>query len=162
MQEKLSNGNEKGVLLDEMDRLILNAIQSYFPIVTEPYRALADKLGYSEAEVLERVQNLKDRGIIRRIGANCDSRKLGYTSTLCAARVPQNHMKRFIEVVNSYPGVTHNYRRDHDYNIWFTFIAPTMEEIERILLEITDLTEVSEIMSLPAERVFKIQVNFEV
>ena len=162
MQDKPSSTNEKGVLLDEMDRRILNDIQSYFPIVTEPYRALADKLGCSEAEVLERVQNLKDRGIIRRIGANCDSRKLGYTSTLCAARVPQNHMKRFIEVVNSYPGVTHNYRRDHDYNIWFTFIAPTVEEIERILREISDLTEVREIMSLPAERVFKIQVNFEV
>ena len=162
MQDKPSSTNEKGVLLDEMDRRILNDIQSYFPIVTEPYRALADKLGCSEAEVLERVQNLRDRGIIRRIGANCDSRKLGYTSTLCAARVPQNHMKRFIEVVNSYPGVTHNYRRDHDYNIWFTFIAPTVEEIERILREISDLTEVREIMSLPAERVFKIQVNFEV
>ena len=162
MQNKPSNGNEKGVLLDEMDRLILNEIQSRFPVEAEPYLALAEKVGCSEAEALERVQSLKDREIIRRIGANCNSRRLGYTSTLCAARVPQIHMEKFLEVVNSYPGVTHNYRRDHDYNIWFTLIAPTVEEIERILREISDLTAVREIMSLPAERLFKIQVDFEV
>ena len=147
--------------LDEMDRLILNEIQSNFPIEEKPYLALAEKLGCSEAEVLERVSNLKDREIIRRIGANCNSRKLGYTSTLCAARVQQNQMKRFVEVVNSYQGVTHNYRRDHNYNIWFTLIAPSVKEMERILREISDLTEVREIMSLPAERIFKIQVDFE-
>ena len=162
MRDSAKEGNERGVLLDEMDRLILNEIQSYFPIEAEPYLALAEKLGCFEVEVLERVQNLKDRQIIRRIGANCNSRKLGYTSTLCAARVPQGYMRRFVEVVNSYPGVTHNYRRDHAYNIWFTLIAPAVEEIERILREISDLTGVKEIMSLPAERIFKIQVDFEV
>jgi len=162
MRDRAKEGNESGVLLDEMDRLILNEIQSNFPIDAEPYLELAEKLGCSEAEILERVQNLKDRAIIRRIGANCNSRKLGYTSTLCAARVPQDHMKKFVEVVNSYPGVTHNYRRDHAYNIWFTLIAPSVEEIERILREISDLTEIREIMSLPAERLFKIQVDFEV
>ncbi len=162
MRDRAKEGNESGVPLDEMDRLILNEIQSNFPIDAEPYLELAKKLGCSETEVLERVQNLKDRAIIRRIGANCNSRKLGYTSTLCAARVPQDHMKKFVEVVNSYPGVTHNYRRDHAYNIWFTLIAPSVEEIERILREISDLSEVREIMSLPAERLFKIQVDFEV
>ena len=162
MQEHLSSGNESGELLDEMDRLILNEIQSYFPIEAEPYLELAEKLGCSEAEVLERVHKLKNRQIIRRIGANCNSRKLGYTSTLCAARVPKEYMKRFVEVVNGYPGVTHNYRRDHAYNVWFTLIAPAVEEIERILREISDLTEVKEIISLPAEQVFKIHVDFEV
>ena len=162
MRDRAKEGNESGVPLDEMDRLILNEIQSNFPIDAEPYLELAKKLGCSETEVLERVQNLKDRAIIRRIGANCNSRKLGYTSTLCAARVPQDQVKKFVEVVNSYPGVTHNYRRDHAYNIWFTLIAPSVEEIERILREISDLTEIREIMSLPAERLFKIQVDFEV
>ncbi|MGB6380187.1 MAG: Lrp/AsnC family transcriptional regulator, partial [Syntrophobacteria bacterium] len=104
----------------------------------------------------------KDREVIRRIGANCNSRKLGYTSTLCAAKVPFRLMERFVEVVNSYMGVTHNYRRDHDYNIWFTLIAPSEEKIERILREIIELTEVGEVISLPAERLFKIQVDFEV
>ena len=160
MQDKSSK--ENNALLDEMDRMILNEIQSHFPIEARPYQVLAEKLGCSEEEVLQRVQDLKDREVIRRIGANCNSRKLGYTSTLCAAKVPSRLMARFVEVVNSYMGVTHNYRRDHDYNIWFTLIAPSEEKIERILREIVELTEVEEVISLPAERLFKIQVDFEV
>ena len=162
MQDETSRGKENNALMDEMDRMILNEIQSHFPIEARPYQVLGEKLGCSEEEVLQRVQDLKDREVIRRIGANCNSRKLGYTSTLCAAKVPSRLMARFVEVVNSYMGVTHNYRRDHDYNIWFTLIAPSEEKIERILREIVELTEVGEVISLPAERLFKIQVDFEV
>ena len=162
MQDKPSKGKENNALMDEMDRMILNEIQSHFPIEARPYQVLGEKLGCSEEEALQRVQDLKDREVIRRIGANCNSRKLGYTSTLCAAKVPSRLMARFVEVVNSYMGVTHNYRRDHDYNIWFTLIAPSEEKIERILGEIIELTEVGEVISLPAERLFKIQVDFEV
>lgn len=162
MQDKPSKGKENNALMDEMDRMILNEIQSHFPIEARPYQVLGEKLGCSEEEVLQRVQDLKDREVIRRIGANCNSRKLGYTSTLCAAKVPSRLMARFVEVVNSYMGVTHNYRRDHDYNIWFTLIAPSEEKIEHILREIVELTEVGEVISLPAERLFKIQVDFEV
>ncbi|MDH3555622.1 MAG: AsnC family transcriptional regulator [Deltaproteobacteria bacterium] len=162
MQDKPSKGKENNALMDEMDRMILNEIQSHLPIEARPYQVLGEKLGCSEEEVLQRVQDLKDREVIRRIGANCNSRKLGYTSTLCAAKVPSRLMARFVEVVNSYMGVTHNYRRDHDYNIWFTLIAPSEEKIERILREIIELTEVGEVISLPAERLFKIQVDFEV
>ncbi len=162
MQEKPSKRKENNAQLDEMDRMILNEIQSHFPIEARPYQVLGEKLGCSEEEALQRVQDLKDREVIRRIGANCNSRKLGYTSTLCAAKVPSRLMARFVEVVNSYMGVTHNYRRDHDYNIWFTLIAPSEEKIERILREIIELTGVGEVISLPAERLFKIQVDFEV
>ena len=161
MQDKPNKGKENNALMDEMDRMILNEIQSHFPIEARPYQVLGEKLGCSEEEALQRVQDLKDREVIRRIGANCNSRKLGYTSTLCAAKVPSRLMARFVEVVNSYMGVTHNYRRDHDYNIWFTLIAPSEEKIERILREIIELTEVGEVISLPAERLFKIQVDFE-
>ena len=162
MSKKVTERNQSNAQLDEMDRMILNEIQSHFPIEARPYQVLAEKLGCSEEEVLQRVQDLKDREVIRRIGANCNSRKLGYTSTLCAAKVPSRLMARFVEVVNSYMGVTHNYRRDHDYNIWFTLIAPSEEKIERILREIVELTGVGEVISLPAERLFKIQVDFEV
>jgi len=162
MSEKVKERNQSHAQLDEMDRMILNEIQSHFPIEARPYQVLGEKVGCSEEEALQRVQDLKDREVIRRIGANCNSRKLGYTSTLCAAKVPSNLMERFVEVVNSYMGVTHNYRRDHDYNIWFTLIAPSEEKIERILREIIELTEVGEVISLPAERLFKIQVDFEV
>ena len=162
MQNKLNNENKTNALLDDMDRMILNEIQSNLPIEPRPYQVLAEKLRCSEEEVLRRVQEMKDRDVIRRIGANCNSRKLGYTSTLCAGRVPSQLMERFIEVVNSYTGVTHNYRREHDYNIWFTLIAPSKEEIKRILGEISERTGVEEVISLPAERLFKIQVDFEV
>ena len=162
MQDKPNKGKENNALMDEMDRMILNEIQSHFPIEARPYQVLGEKLGCSEEEALQRVKDLKDREVIRRIGANCNSRKLGYTSTLCAAKVPSSLMERFVEVVNSYMGVTHNYRRDHDYNIWFTLIAPSEEKIERILREIIELTGVGEVISLPAERLFKIQVDFEV
>jgi DNA-binding Lrp family transcriptional regulator len=159
---KVKEKNERNALLDELDRLILNEIQSNLPIEPRPYQVLAEKLKCSEEEVLRRVQDMKDRDLIRRIGANCNSRKLGYTSTLCAAKVPSHLMERFVEVVNSYTGVTHNYRREHEYNIWFTLIAPSKGEIKRILSEISNLTEVEEVISLPAERLFKIQVEFEV
>ena len=162
MQDKHSKENENNAQLDDMDRMILNEIQSHFPIEASPYKVLGVKLGCSEEEVLQRVQDLKNREVIRRIGANCNSRKLGYTSTLCAAKVPSRLIERFVEVVNSYMGVTHNYRRDHDYNIWFTLIAPSEKKIERILREIIELTGVGEVISLPAERLFKIQVDFEV
>jgi DNA-binding Lrp family transcriptional regulator len=162
MSKKVTERNQSNAQLDDMDRMILNEIQSHFPVEARPYQALAEKLGCSEEEVLQRVQDLKDREVIRRIGANCNSRKLGYTSTLCAAKVPSRLMERFVEVVNSYTGVTHNYRRDHDYNIWFTLIAPSEERIEHILHEIVELTGVEEVISLPAERLFKIQVDFEV
>ena len=162
MQDKQKQEKETEGILDELDRLILNEIQSNLPIEARPYQVLAEKLKCSEEEVLRRVQEMKDRELIRRIGANCNSRKLGYTSTLCAAKVPSHLLERFVEVVNSYTGVTHNYRREHEYNIWFTLIAPSKGEIKRILSEISDLTGVEEVISLPAERLFKIQVDFEV
>jgi siroheme decarboxylase len=162
MANRVKEKNENSALLDELDRMILNEIQSNLPIEPRPYQVLAEKLKCSEEEVLRRVQEMKDKEVIRRIGANCDSRKLGYTSTLCAAKVPSHLMERFVEAVNSYTGVTHNYRRKHDYNIWFTLIAPSKGEIKRILSEISELTGVEEVISLPAERLFKIQVDFEV
>ena len=161
MPDKTKTAKTGGTVLDEMDRLILNEIQSHFPLETRPYRVLAEKLGFSEDEVMQRVQTMKDQEIIRRIGANFNSRKLGYTSTLCAAHVQPEQMEGFVEIVNGYLGVTHNYRRDHHYNIWFTLIASSEQEIERILREITQESGVGEIISLPAEKVFKIQVDFE-
>ena len=148
--------------MDDIDREILNEIQSAFPLSSRPYRELGERLHLSEDEVLERVKQLKKSGIIRRIGGNFHSGKLNFTSTLCAAKVPEAKMERFVHVVNRYPGVTHNYLRAHDYNVWFTFIAPSMEEIEQALVRISEETGVTDILNLPAERMFKIKVDFEV
>jgi DNA-binding Lrp family transcriptional regulator len=146
--------------LDDLDRAILNEIQSHFPLVPRPYAEMGKRVGATEEEVLARVQALHDAGIIRRIGANFTSRKLGYTSTLCAARVPPENLERFATVVNRYPGVTHNYLRKHRYNVWFTLIAESPERLDEILEKIRENSGVSEILSLPAKEVFKIRVDF--
>jgi DNA-binding Lrp family transcriptional regulator len=148
--------------IDDIDRDILNRIQSGFPITTRPYRTIAEDLGLSESKVLKRVSRLKASGIIRRIGGNFTPEKLGFVSTLCAAKVPEDKISQFAEVVNRYPGVTHNYRRENTYNIWFTFIAPSMDEINANLEQIAAETGVSDILNLPATRVFKIKAEFKV
>jgi DNA-binding Lrp family transcriptional regulator len=104
---------------------------------------------------------MMDSGVIRRIGANFTSRKLGYTSTLCAAQVPPERLPHFVEVVNRYPGVTHNYLRRHHFNVWFTLIAESLERLDQILAEISEASGV-EVLSLPAQEVFKIKVDFPV
>ncbi len=147
--------------MDTIDKKILNIIQKDFPVVAEPFKVVAEKLGVAEDEVLERISRMKREGIIRRIGAVFDSKKMGYASTLCAARVPKEKLKKFVAVVNSYAGVTHNYRRSHEYNVWFTFIAPDKETLNRCLAEIRDKTGVTEIISMTATRTFKIDATFE-
>lgn len=146
--------------LDELDRAILNEIQSHFPIGSRPYAEVGERVGASEEEVLARVMAMAEAGVIRRLGANFTSRKLGYTSTLCAARVEPSSLDHFVAVVNRYPGVTHNYLRRHRYNVWFTLIAESEERLNQILEEITRASEVLEILSLPAHEVFKIKVDF--
>lgn len=148
--------------MDDIDKKILNEIQSNFPIARRPYHELGKRINIPENEALERVKKLQSEGIIRRIGANFNSRKLNFTSTLCAARVPKGKIEKFVEVVNGYEGVTHNYLRNHDYNIWFTFIAPDASFISKALGKISDSTGVNDILNLPAVRMFKIKVDFEV
>lgn len=146
--------------LDDLDRAILNEIQSNFPLVPRPYAEMGKRVGAKEEEVLARVQALYEAGVIRRIGANFTSRKLGYTSTLCAARVPPEKLPRFAAVVNRYPGVTHNYLRKHRYNVWFTLIAESEAKLAEILQEIREATGVRDLLSLPAQEIFKIKVDF--
>ncbi len=148
--------------IDTTNKEILNSIQMDFPIHARPYKIIAQRLGLSESELIQRIREMKDEMLIRRIGGNFSPDKLGYHSTLCAARVPEDKIKVFKETVNAYPGVTHNYRRDHEFNIWFTFIADSVEKIENSLAEISRKTGVAEILNLPATRVFKISANFKV
>lgn len=147
---------------DELDRRILNRIQSDFPVASRPFLVLAAELGVAEEELIARVRRLKAQGWIRRIGGNFVPERLGYVSTLCAARVPPERLPAFIEAVNRYPGVTHNYLRENLWNVWFTFIAPSMADIEEKLDRLRAETGVTEILNLPATRVFKIRAQFDV
>lgn len=146
--------------LDAHDRRILDIIQSGFPLESRPYEAIGRKLDLTEEEVFKRVQELKARKIIRRIGANFQSAKLGFRSTLCAAKVPEEQLEDFIAEVNSHVGVTHNYLRDHAYNVWFTCIGPSWEEVCALLDGITRKTGIA-ILNLPAKRLYKIKVDFQ-
>ncbi|MCX5861770.1 MAG: Lrp/AsnC family transcriptional regulator [Desulfomonile sp.] len=145
--------------MDSRDRELLNEIQASFPLEPHPYRVIGNRIGMDEEEVMARVKNLREQGIIRRIGASIDSRRIGYVSTLLAARVPQDKFDSFVNTVNSCPGVTHNYERKHEYNVWFTLIAPSKDEKSEIIRQLIDKTGIA-ILELPAERMFKIKVDF--
>jgi len=147
--------------MDDTDRELLNRIQSDFPLCAHPYQAIAKDMNLTEKDVIKRLAKLRASGIIRRIGGNFSPYKLGYTSTLCAARVPENKIDLFARTVNRYPGVTHNYLRKHDYNIWFTFISPSKEEIEKNLTQISNEAGITDILNLPATKVFKIKAHFD-
>ncbi len=148
--------------LDDIDKAVLNRIQSDFPVHPHPFRVIAQELGLTESQVVARTRRLKAAGIIRRIGGNFAPHKVGFVSTLCAARVPEARIDQFAAVVNQFSGVTHNYLRDNAvFNVWFTFIARSMAEIETHLSRIRDETGVETIMNLPATRVFKIKAQFD-
>lgn len=147
--------------LDELDKRLLNRIQTRFPLTPRPFAAIADELGTTEAEVLSRVSRLRRIGIIRRIGGNFVPGKVGFVSTLCAAKVPKEKLDLFTRTVNTFPGVTHNYLRENSFNVWFTFIAPSMEMIRTHLSRIAEKTGVRRILNLPATHVFKIKAKFD-
>ncbi len=148
-------------VIDNTNKKILNNIQVDFPISSRPYKIIADRLGILEDELIQRVIQMKEDMLIRRIGGNFSPDKLGYHSTLCAAKVPEARLKLFTKTVNSYSGVTHNYKRDHQFNVWFTFIATSVEIIAKNLKEISQKTGVETILNLPATKVFKISANFK-
>jgi DNA-binding Lrp family transcriptional regulator len=145
----------------DIEKQLLNIIQSDFPITSKPYENFADQLGLSEGEVINLIEGLKKRQIIRRVGAIFDLEKLGYKSTLCAMKVPSERLDEVAETVNSYSGVTHNYGREHEFNLWFTLIAENEEKIIEIIEEIKAKTGVQKILSLPAINLFKINVDFK-
>lgn len=148
--------------LDDTDKLILNRIQKDFPIVARPYRKIAEELGLAEAEVFARVKKLSDSGIVRRLGANFDSRKLDYKSTLVAMKVPEDRLNEVASLVNAFKGVTHNYLRNGSFNLWFTLIAPSEELLDKALADVKAGAGIETILNLPVTKQFKIEVEFEV
>lgn len=147
-------------LMDAKDRKILSLIQSGFPIVSHPYAAMGEQVGLTDEETLQRVRTLRERGVIRRIGANFQSAKLGFRSTLCAAKVPAEKIEAFTKELNQHVEVTHNYLRNHDYNIWFTCIASSWDAVCALLDGVTQKTGIP-ILNLPATKLFKIKVDFK-
>ncbi len=151
------------VALDDLDRRLLNLMQGHFPLEPRPYAAVAAQAQVSEEEVLTRVRRLLDQRIIRQVTPIYDTRALGYGSMLVAAKVDPEHPWRAAEVVNAHPGVSHNYLRNHDFNMWFTI---AVEPDSRLGLQGTldvlqRLTGAESIRQLPTLRLFKIRMDLE-
>ena len=146
--------------MNETDKGLLDIVQDDLPLIREPFSEIASLLNISPDNVILRLKQLKTDGMIRRIGAIFDSKKLGYCSTLCAMKVPHCDVDEVAQIINGYTGVTHNYTRDHSYNVWFTITARSQQELRRIIAEIKERSGITELIDLPAIRLFKIRVRF--
>ncbi|MCB2295739.1 Lrp/AsnC family transcriptional regulator [Clostridium algoriphilum] len=148
--------------MDKTSKDLLNLIQSNFPIESKPYLKIANELDITEKQVIDIIKDLKDKRYIKRIGGIFDLRKLGYYSTLCAIKVPIDRITEVAKLINCNNGVTHNYIRNHLYNMWFTVIAPSVEDIRAFLNEIKIKTGIKDIIELPVVKLFKINVVFNI
>ena len=146
-------------LLDEKDLEILQMLQNDFPLVSEPYKAIGDKLWIDENSVISRIVRLFQNGVIRYIGPFFDSRKLGYTGCLAALDVPEERIYEVAAVINKYNEVTHNYLREGTPNMWFTLITDSEKRKQEILSEIKKETGIDEILLFSSKKYFKVKVD---
>lgn len=142
--------------MTELEQLLLSVVQDAFPLEERPYLVLAEQLGSDEQSVFAAVENLRQSGIIRRIGGVYDSKALGFISRLCAGNVPESALDAFAAAVNKIPAITHNYVRSHEYNVWFTVIAQSEAEIQKIVDDVCAKTELHNVHILSATEKFKI------
>ena len=150
--------------MDNLDKKILSELQDNFPLNDRPYDIIAERLGIEIDELWPRVVRLIDSGVIRRMGASLDSGKLGYSSTLAAIRIRPDLVEQAADVIGKYSEVTHSYLRSNSFNIWFTLIAENETRIEEILEIIrAELSlNVSDVLNLPAKKVFKLDARFKI
>lgn len=151
--------------LTALDKSILNMLQTGLPLTRRPFGEIARRLAVEEQVVLDRLRHLKERGLIRRIGAFFDAGALGYVSTLIAAEVCPQHMAAVAGRISGYSGVTHNYERYNEdqsnrFTLWFTLLSKSLDEQKKTICEIGQMPEVERLISLPAEKKYKVNVKF--
>ena len=139
----------------------MNILQSDFPLAHEPFQAIGDQCGISESSVLSRIRELKRKNVVRQIGAIFDTRRLGYSSTLVAMRFADDRLDVGAQILNAHPGISHNYARDGDFNLWFTLALPPGKKIEHEVDKLIRLSGAETARILPTIRFFKIGVNFD-
>jgi len=151
------------VPLDELDKRLLNLMQGSFPIAPRPYEHVAAEAGISEAEVIARVGQLIDERIIRQVTPIYDTRALGYSSMLVAAKVDPENPWRAANVINEHPGVSHNYLRNHEFNIWFTIATEPDSPLglDRTLEVLAHEAGAESVRQLPTLKLFKIRMDLE-
>jgi DNA-binding Lrp family transcriptional regulator len=147
--------------LDDIDQALLNAVQWNFPLTPEPFAALGEAAGCSAEEAMERLQRAKDAGILRQLSAIFDTRALGFSSALVAAKVDPDHVDAAAEVINAHPGVSHNYKRNHAYNLWYTLAVPPGEDFDAHLDVLHRESGSLVTRKLPTLKLYKIGVKLD-
>jgi DNA-binding Lrp family transcriptional regulator len=149
---------------DSMDQQLLNLIQTEVPVVERPFAALGEKLGTSEADVIERIHRLKTDKIIRQISAIFDTRSLGYASSLVACKCDPRHEDEAAAIIGQHPGVSHNYKRNHEFNLWYTIAVPPTSRLglEKTVETLHKESGAESTRLLPTLKLFKIGVQFDV
>lgn len=147
--------------MDTIDRKLINRLQEGLPLEPDPYRLMGNDLGLDRKEVARRVRTLTEAGYIRRLGGTFDSRKMGYASVLIGARVPEDVFSDVADHINAFPGVTHNYRRTGQLNLWFTLCTASATERIQFLNDLKERFGLTELYEFPNLRNFKLQVFFD-
>jgi len=149
--------------LDDVDRRLLNLMQGRFPIAPRPYQHVASLAEISEQEAMSRVARLLEKRIIRQVTPIFDTRALGYSSMLVAAKVDPDYPHRAAQVINAHPGVSHNYLRNHEFNLWFTIATEPDSELglEGTLEVLARESGAESVRQLPTLKLFKIRMDLE-
>lgn len=148
-------------VLDAVDKDLLNEIQWSFPLVPMPYHELAKKFNISPEKIKEKLITLKSAGVIRQLSAIFDTRKLGYKSSLVAMKVDSDKLVDVANIINNHPGVSHNYERKHDFNLWFTIATPPGTNVKTEVDKFSILSGVQATRMLPTIQMFKIGVKLD-
>jgi len=147
--------------MDELDKELLNEIQWTFPLVTRPFDAIAKKFNSTPEIVKDRLIKLKEIGVLRQLSAIFDTRKLGYTSSLVAMEIEDDKLEHVASQINRHPGVSHNYERDHQFNLWFTLAVPPGADLKKELEKFNVLEGIKKVRMLPTLQLFKIGVKLD-
>lgn len=148
-------------VLEPFDQLLLNEMQDRFPLVPEPFAELARRAGATEGAVIARLQAMRESGVLRQVSPIFDTKALGYVSSLVAMRVADEQLARAAVVVNSHPGVSHNYKRTHAFNMWFTIAVPPGADLQAHVDALHRLAGAESTRMLPTLRLFKIGVTLD-
>jgi len=147
--------------LDETSLRLLDLMQDHYPLVARPYAALGEQIGISEAEALARLIEARQAGVIRQICGIYDTKALGYSSALVAMSVPAERLAHAARVINAHPGVSHNYKRNHEFNLWFTIAMPPGVELDPVIQRLHDLAGATSTRPMPTLHLFKIAVTLD-